>query len=132
MKAVPGRQGAASKIPQGMAHTHVGRWLWCLQAENSNNCSRRAGNPPELNWDPGEEHCNTRDTFSEGAFAVLPARLERSLKQDSEMQKLTPSLINCFLLVLCLTLVSDSTLAGRVNEKKKASRFFLNCKRLLQ
>lgn len=38
-KGVPGRQGAASKIPQGMAegeaHAHLGSWLWCLQAENS-------------------------------------------------------------------------------------------------
>lgn len=77
----------------------------------------------------------TRNTLTVDVSAVPIARFERSLKQKQDALKVTSQLINGFLLLLHLTLLSEPILASSVNanrEKKKQYVFFLISERRLQ
>lgn len=64
------QQAKSHRVWQEVRHTHAwGAGCGACRQRTANNCSKKAGNPPELNQDPGEKHCNTRDTFSVAAFA---------------------------------------------------------------
>lgn len=77
----------------------------------------------------------TRNTLTVDVSAVPIARFERSLKQKQDALKVTSQLINGFLLLLHLTLLSEPILASSVNanrEKKKQYVFFLISEKRLQ
>lgn len=88
MKAVPGRQGAASKIPQGTAQgegTQALRELVVVPAGREQQVTAARG----LEIPRGRTRVLERNIIATPGtrflFAMLPAGSERSLKQDSEM-----------------------------------------------